>query len=230
MPRTYFTSCNSEVAPGNPWGVRAHPTGDPIDGTNQFSLCVLSGVPVEDNTFAVNDGTNDYSYTVLAGDDLAACAAGLSTALNGGPYHAYADGANVYVSGTTFGVGFTLTDTSVNTVTPGGTIAITTITPAVAGPLKLGDPGVIDLGGYRSVAIWAQKFAGTRFHAYAWLYDINTNLWFNSADDNVNVAVLLSQPNVAAVRGMFVEMRNFAGNASGTVTITGVKTAPGYNS
>lgn len=181
------------------------------------------------NTFAVNDGVTDFSYTVLAGNTLANCATGLAALIDASPsYVASAHGLEIWVTDGV-GTGFVLTDTSVNNQTPGGTVGIQTITPAVAGPLDLSSPGVLRLTNISAVALWCERPAGTSYVMVPWYYNANIKVWHAQPSTTVTTATELVLLDVSAIDAMFVELKTFVGGATASVYVDGNRLTPGFS-
>lgn len=180
------------------------------------------------NTYAATDGTLSWSYTVAAGNTLANCATGLAALIDAEPnYVATAHGTEIWVTDGV-GISFTMTDASINNQLPGGAVLAQVVTPAVAGPLKLGDPGVLRLTNVSAVALWCQRPAGTSYQVVPWVFNSNINLWHALPGTSVAAALEVILLDVSAIDAMYVELNSFVGGAEADVYVDGNRLTPGF--
>jgi hypothetical protein len=227
--RTYPIQSPSQPAPGFPWGQRSSNTGNPNTGVRQNTVLTLLGTPQTGNTYAVNDGTNTFSYTVLAGNTLSDCATGLAAVIDASPsYVASAHGTEVWVTDGA-GTSFVLTDASANPTIPGGSISITNVNPAVAaGNMDFSSPGVLRLTNVGQMALWCQLLSGTSYQVTLWAYSPALGLFHSLSTTTVSAATEVILLDVAALDGVFVELKTFVGNAVALVYADGNRLTPGF--
>ena len=183
-------------------------------------------VGADANTYAVSDGASTYSYTVLAGNTLADCAAGLGAVI-AGTYGAIVHGTTVLVSAAA-GVSFALTDASSNNIAPGGSIAVQTVTPAIAGPLTVGSPGVISTTNVDSLTLWNELLAGSNYDVQLWALDPYVNDWlaFPKATITANAFTVY---DVRSIPYVFVSLLNFDdASVVALNTVMGDRLTPGF--
>lgn len=197
----------------------------PVGAEDGSLTAAVVTVGADANTYAVSDGASTYSYTVLAGNTLADCAVGLGGKI-AGTYGAIVHGTTVLVSGAA-GVSFALTDASSNNIAPGGSIAVQTVTPAIAGPLTVGSPGVISTTNVDSLTLW-NELTGTNYDVQLWALDPYVNDWlaFPKATITANAFTVY---DVRSIPCVFVALSNFdSATDIATNTVMGNRLSPGF--
>ena len=197
----------------------------PAAGTGSITMAEYA-VGAAANTYAVTDNLSSvYSYTVQPGDGLTDVATGLAAQITG-DYPAAAIGAVIYITGTV-GVPFTMTDSSVNNQTPGGSAVFNIVSGATADLLP-GGPGVLRLTTTSKVALWNQLVSGTSYDVKVWVWDVNTKLWLAIQTIHVT-ADAVTFVDAGAISFAFLELLNFVGGAVALNTVVGNSTLPGQN-
>ena len=198
----------------------------PVGAEDGSLTAAVVTVGADANTYAVSDGASTSSYTVLAGNTLADCAAGLGAKI-AGTYGAIVHGTTVLVSAAA-GVSFALTDASINNIAPGGSIAVQAVTPAIAGPLTVGSPGVISTTNVDSLTLWNELLAGFSYDVQLWALDLYVGAWLAFPKVTITASAFTVY-DVRSIPYVFVALLNFDdASVVALNTVMGDRLTPGF--